>query len=76
VKSALGDEVRSRPLIRAIVQIDGEKFALPVSVDDRSDMRYPVLIGMDILRLGHFLIDPSKKIPMKYHSSSEPKSKT
>lgn len=68
VKSALVDEVRSRPLVRAIVEIDGEKFALPVSVDDRSDMRYPVLIGMDILRLGHFLIDPSKKIPMKYRS--------
>ena len=69
VKSALVDEVRSRPLVRAIVEIEGEKFALPVSVDDRSDMRYPVLIGMDILKLGHFLIDPSKKIPKKYHST-------
>lgn len=75
VKSALVDEVRSRPLVRAIVEIDGEKFALPVSVDDRSDMRYPVLIGMDILRLGHFLIDPSKKIPMKYRSTMQRASK-
>ncbi len=74
VKSALIDEVRSRPLVRAVVEIDGEQFTLPVSVDDRSDMRYPVLIGMDILRLGHFLIDPSKKIPVKYHSGAQPKS--
>jgi len=73
VKSALLDEVRSRPLVRAIVEIAGEQFALPVSVNDRSDMRYPVLVGMDILRLGRFLIDPAKKTPVKYHSASEPK---
>jgi hypothetical protein len=71
VKSAL-DEVRSRPLVRAVVEIEGEKFALPVSVDDRSDMRYPVLIGMDILRLGHFLIDPTKKAPAKYQGTAKP----
>jgi hypothetical protein len=65
VKSAL-DEVRSRPLVRGIVEIADEQFALPVSVDDRSDMRYPVLVGMDILRLGRFLIDPTKKTPAKY----------
>jgi len=67
VKSAL-DEVRSRPLVRGIVEIAGEEFALPVSVDDRSDMRYPVLVGMDILRLGRFLIDPTKKTSAKYRS--------
>jgi hypothetical protein len=76
VKSALLDEVRSRPLVRAIVEIEGEKFALPVSVDDRSDMRYPVLIGMDILRLGDFLIDPSKKTPAKYHNTAKSRVKS
>jgi hypothetical protein len=70
VKSAL-DEVRSRPLVRGIVEIAGEEFALAVSVDDRSDMRYPVLIGMDILRLGRFLIDPTKKTPAKYRGTRE-----
>ena len=68
VKSALLDEVRSRPLVRAIVEIEGKEFALPVSVDDRSDMRYPVLVGMDILKLGSFLIDPTKKAPSKYRN--------
>ena len=75
VKSALLDEVRSRPLVRAIVEIEGQGFALPVSVDDRSDMRYPVLVGMDILRLGRFLIDPTKKAP-KYRGRTEPESKS
>jgi hypothetical protein len=74
VKSALLDEVRSRPLVRSIVEIAGEKFALPVSVNDRSDMRYPVLVGMDILSAGRFLIDPSKKVP-KYPSSGKAKKK-
>jgi len=66
VKSALLDEVRSRPLVRSVVEIAGERFALPVSVNDRSDMRYPVLVGMDILSSGRFLIDPAKKAPRKY----------
>jgi hypothetical protein len=70
VKSAL-DEVRSRPLVRGIVEVAGEEFALAVSVDDRSDMRYPVLIGMDILRLGRFLIDPTKKTPASYKGAKK-----
>ena len=72
VKSALLDEARSRPLVRSIVEIAGEKFALPVSVNDRSDMRYPVLVGMDILSTGRFLIDPTKKVP-KYPGSRKTK---
>lgn len=67
VKSAL-DEVRSRPLVRAVVEIAGERFNLPVSVNDRSDMRYPVLVGMDILSLERFVIDPTKKMPAKYRN--------
>jgi len=66
VKSAFLDEVRTRPLVKGVVEIAGVKFSLPVTVNDRSDMRYPVLIGMDILKTGHFLIDPTKKIPKKY----------
>lgn len=69
VKSALLDEVRSRPLVRSVVEIAGERFALPVSVNDRSDMRYPVLVGMDILSSGRFLIDPAKKTP-KYTAAA------
>jgi hypothetical protein len=76
VKSALLDEVRSRPLVRAIVEIGTEQFALPVSMDDRSDMRYPVLVGMDILKLGRFLIDPTKKTPAKYRHPVEQKTKS
>ena len=65
VKSSFLDEVRTRPLVRGIVEIAGVRFPLAVSVNDRSDMRYPVLIGMDILKSGRFLIDPTRK-PPKY----------
>ncbi len=75
VKSAFLDEVRTRPLVRGTVEIAGEKFALPVTVNDRSDMRYPVLIGMDILKSGRFLIDPTKKLP-KYRGAAKPKQST
>ena len=66
VKSALLGEVRTRPLVRGVVEVGGIEFALPVTVNDRSDMRYPVLIGMDILKSGRFLIDPTKKSPPRY----------
>jgi hypothetical protein len=66
VKSVFLDEVRTRPLVRGIVEIAGEKFTLPVTVNDRSDMRYPVLVGMDILKSGRFLIDPMKRAPPRY----------
>ncbi len=61
VKSALASQIRTRPLVRGVVEIGGIRFTLPVTVNDRSVMRYPVLIGMDILRSGRFLIDPTKK---------------
>ena len=68
VKSALASQVRTRPLVRGVVELGGVRFALPVTVNDRSVMRYPVLIGMDILRSGRFLIDPAKKVP-RYRTS-------
>jgi hypothetical protein len=73
-KSAFLDEVRTRPLVRGIVEIAGVRFTLPVSLEDRSDMRYPVLLGMDILKSGRFLIDPIKKLP-KYSGVDKPKKK-
>ncbi len=61
VRSALADEPKKRPVVRGVVEVDGIKFRVPVSIGDRSEMRYPVLIGMDILKSGKFLIDPQKR---------------
>jgi hypothetical protein len=62
VRSSLTDEPKKRPVVKGTVEVDGIMFRVPVSIGDRSEMRYPVLIGMDILRSGKFLIDPSKKL--------------
>jgi hypothetical protein len=71
VKSALMGEAHTRPLVRGVVEVGGVEFALPVTVNDRSDMRYPVLIGMDILKSGRFLIDPTKKNPPRYREPAK-----
>jgi hypothetical protein len=58
--SALGKKVE-RPLVNATVTLAGKSFNIRVGVADRSQMRYAVIIGRDILRSGDFLIDPSRK---------------
>ena len=58
--SAAGRKVE-RPLVDATVTMAGRRFNLRVGVADRSQMRYAVIIGRDILRSGDFLIDPSRR---------------
>ena len=60
--SAAGKRVE-RPLVIADVTLAGKAFRLRVGVADRSQMRFSVIIGRDILRSGDFLIDPSRKKP-------------
>jgi len=58
--SASGRRVE-RPLVDADVTLAGKTFKLKVGVADRSQMRFSVIVGRDILRSGDFLIDPSRK---------------
>ena len=60
VKSSIAKGAYRRPLAQATIVIAGTKFEIPVSIVDRKGMTCPVLIGMDILKSGCFLIDPSK----------------
>ncbi len=60
--SAAGRKVE-RPVVRASILIAGKRFDLMVGVADRSQMRYRVIVGRDILRSGDFLIDPARKQP-------------
>jgi len=61
VKASASGRRIERPLVNAAVTMAGKKFILMVGVADRSQMRYAVIIGRDILRSGDFLIDPSRK---------------
>jgi len=60
IKSSTGGRSSRRPLAQATVIIADESFDVLVSIADRHGMRKPMIIGMDILGSGRFLIDPSK----------------
>lgn len=57
VKSSFG-QVKKRPAVRTRLCLAGQEIEALVSLDDRSDMRFPILIGRKILK-GRFLVDPA-----------------
>ena len=60
IRSSNG-EVQERYVIRATVQLYGENFETDFSLSDRSDMKYPVLLGRSLLRQGRFVVDVAKR---------------
>ncbi len=58
IKSAHGKTLR--PIVEAKVMIRDIEITSELTVADRGHMRYPLLIGQNMLKHG-FLIDPSKK---------------
>lgn len=61
VRAASANHTATRPLVKARVRVSDHDFDLPVSIADRGDMKYPVIIGMDILTEGAFLIDVTQE---------------
>lgn len=59
VKSSFGD-VQARYVIRTQIQLFEEVIEAEFSLSDRSDLKYPVLIGRTLLKK-NFLVDVSKK---------------
>lgn len=57
VKSVHGSRVR--PVIEAEINLANKTIKAEFTIADRIHMKYPVLIGQDILKQG-FLIDPNK----------------
>jgi hypothetical protein len=60
VKSASGKGIR--PIVEATVVLVDKEFKTEITLADRADMKYSVLIGQNILKKG-YLIDPAKEIP-------------
>ena len=60
IRSSNG-EVQERYVIRAVVQLFGEDFETEFSLSDRSDMKYPVLLGRSLLCHGRFVVDVAKR---------------
>lgn len=59
IKSSNG-VTEKRFVVKAAIRIFEEQFDVELSLTDRSEMKYPVLLGRKLLR-GRFLVDPSKK---------------
>ena len=60
IRSSNG-EVQERYVIKAVIQLYGENFQAEFSLSDRSDMKYPVLLGRSLLRQGRFVVDVAKR---------------
>jgi hypothetical protein len=59
VKSSNG-QIQLRPSIQVNVEFFGEKYKSVISLTDRSDMKFPMLIGRKFLS-GRFLVDVSQE---------------
>ena len=62
IKSAHGTKLR--PIVEVDVMIHGRTLRAKFTLADRSHMKYPVLIGQNILKKG-FLIDPCRRADKK-----------
>ena len=59
-RSTSSNKPETHVLVKAEIIIHQEHFSLPVSLEDRSKMKYDVLIGRDLLERSPFLIAPQK----------------
>ena len=60
VKSSNG-VAQERFIVKTKVHILGRQLEAELSLTDRSEMRYPVLIGRKLINKGRFIVDVSKK---------------
>jgi len=50
-----------RPVIKANIKIKDEIIEAEFTLADRSNMRYKILIGQNLLKKGNFLVDPCEE---------------
>ncbi|ESP88231.1 RimK family alpha-L-glutamate ligase [Candidatus Halobonum tyrrellensis] len=59
VKSGSSKSGRTRPVVDLVIGIGGEQHTVTASVEDRSHMDYPLLLGRDILE--HYQVDVRRR---------------
>lgn len=59
-RSAAAERPEERDVVKATLVIDSKVFETHLTVTDRKDMKYHVIVGMDVLRKSNFLISPRK----------------
>jgi len=68
IKSAHGTKLR--PVVEVSISIKNRTIKAKFTLADRSQMRYPALVGQNILRMG-FLVDPSQRADKPLIKSEE-----
>jgi hypothetical protein len=59
IKAASTKKTSIRPVVKVHVELVGKTFLAEANLQDRSHMKFPMLIGRNILA-GNFLVDPKK----------------
>ena len=66
IRNSFGD-VQRRYIIRAAVVLFGRPLEAEFSLSDRSDLRFPVLLGRALLQQGEFVVDVGRRnVSYKY----------
>jgi hypothetical protein len=73
IRASAADSPETRDVVSARIIIADKEFDLQVAVTDRKDMRYHMIVGMDILRDSGFLVDPSRGNGEENHSKRHSK---
>lgn len=60
IRSGSSKSAKSRPVVDVVVGVGGNQHTVTASVEDRSHMDYPVLLGRDILE--NYQVDVSRRI--------------
>lgn len=60
VRSATTGSSRNRPVVDVVIGIGGTRHTVAASIEDRSHMEYPVLLGRDIL--SEYSVDVEKRV--------------
>lgn len=57
VKSSNG-KTEERIFVKTVIELSNKRYEVELSLTDRKDMKYPMLIGRKFLQ-GHFIVDVS-----------------
>ena len=69
VKSGSRKSSRSRPVVDVVIGVGGNRHTVTASVEDRSHMDYPVLLGRDILK--HYQVNVQKRADQQEERTEE-----
>ncbi|WP_114575631.1 RimK family alpha-L-glutamate ligase [Saliphagus sp. LR7] len=69
VRSGSQKTAKSRPVVDVVVGVGGTQHTVTASVEDRSHMDYPVILGRDILK--HYRVDVGRRVDADVEDTPE-----